>query len=1279
VNSVAAGEAAWTIALWVCGLATALLLILWTRYLHAGYLAGAGIMFAPATALFIRAARPSAASPEAGNRPRMVPAIRNALRGGFVLLLVALLVGIAAHFRFEVIEYRWPELEAQRERDVARTIATRMEEIEARAKRASAQASVIGRTDSSDTQKLVQLDSVQRRNGVDAIAILSNTGDLVAWAGSHRGPIPDLLRTQTPPVYFAERALFSYLYFTAPIPGTPRHVLTAVLIETGFTGEMQSSGFASSFRDQIDAEVTFHAGHPGIGGNAIWSLVSNGDTIVHARAIPVPQADRRREAEVAPRIIVLLLALLGFVFLGAAWIRMAQAHGSRRGFGIPLLFAIPLLAIAPVGEALGVRGGISKMLLLLPGSDHDVTITALLAVLMPVAALVASMRRRAFAARPHRIAVIAGAVITSVAFAACTYILITSATAGLLESDEALWFGLQVTGTILMAVIAAMSMPRLKTTSLRAAHFKSRALLIAGAVLSLGLGAYVASSFDPMTPVRFRLALLWALPFACFAFALATPGGRYGGISRWLAAGWLASTALVPQVWNAHLNARLDSANRDLATLGTNPDPFIDYLLESFGREAVYRFDAGEDSVPLLYGTWVAKLASQSYSAEVMLWSPQTKQTVQLGSPTEVHEPQEDSLIMQLVDSARASGVQQLYTFVDKPHIAHMLTVPLGNGEVISVVVPPRRTLDRRFGVAFFLGGVLPARTRLDLVEAKAPPATEAQTVTWHRTAPGRCVGDVCPDGWRSETIVQYPDGPYHARLTVAIAPLRVRVARAMLIVAFDMFVLLALWVAGTAARGMAPIPVENWKQWSRSFRSRITLALFAFFLIPTIAFGYVAYRALAQEVERATQLVAERAAEQAAAEFPDQSASLVEMSQHTDTDVLRYHGGELFEVSSPEALELGVYGAWMPARVYRSIASREETSVVDVEQLGSQRLLTAYHALRASGTLAVPMPLISTDTSERQRELAHEILFAALIGALLSVALAIVVGQALAGPIGRLTRASTAVGAGRLGVRLPEKAPGEFGQLYESFNQMVRRLRRARSRELRTARVLAWGEMARQVAHEIKNPLTPIKLAVQHMRRAYNDRHPDFPQILESNVSQILHEIDHLSEISRAFSRYGAPAQAAGPLQPVEVSQIVREAMTLYRTGDDRLLYREEVDAGLPPVLARPGELKEVLFNLIENARAAITEHGTITVNARVADGQVYVEVVDTGIGIPDEMLPRIFDPHFSTRSSGTGLGLAIVRRLVESWGGTVEAESSPGAGTKVCVRLLPAELFTG
>jgi signal transduction histidine kinase len=134
---------------------------------------------------------------------------------------------------------------------------------------------------------------------------------------------------------------------------------------------------------------------------------------------------------------------------------------------------------------------------------------------------------------------------------------------------------------------------------------------------------------------------------------------------------------------------------------------------------------------------------------------------------------------------------------------------------------------------------------------------------------------------------------------------------------------------------------------------------------------------------------------------------------------------------------------------------------------------------------------------------------------------------------------------------------------------------------------------------------------------------------------------------------------------------------MTLYRTGDDKLSYQEHIAGDLPRVLARAGELKEVLFNLIENARAAIDQQGTIEVNARVSDGHVYIEVADSGSGIPVEMLPRIFDPQFSTRTSGTGLGLAIVRRLVESWGGTVEAASEPGHGTKVCITILPADLL--
>jgi two-component system nitrogen regulation sensor histidine kinase NtrY len=215
-----------------------------------------------------------------------------------------------------------------------------------------------------------------------------------------------------------------------------------------------------------------------------------------------------------------------------------------------------------------------------------------------------------------------------------------------------------------------------------------------------------------------------------------------------------------------------------------------------------------------------------------------------------------------------------------------------------------------------------------------------------------------------------------------------------------------------------------------------------------------------------------------------------------------------------------------------------------------------------------------------------------------------------------------------------------------------------------------AWGDVARRIAHEIKNPLTPIKLSVQHLRRAYRDGLPEFDAVLEENVAQILTEIDRLTEISREFSRYGALERKA-PLEAIQLADVVREALTLYRVADDAITYRDEVAADLPPVVARRGEMKEVLLNLVENAREALDGRGTILVRAASSDGRVDVAVEDDGPGIPPELLARVFDPHFSTRSTGTGLGLAIVRRLVEGWGGTVNAQSDPGRGTVVRIRL--------
>jgi two-component system, NtrC family, nitrogen regulation sensor histidine kinase NtrY len=223
--------------------------------------------------------------------------------------------------------------------------------------------------------------------------------------------------------------------------------------------------------------------------------------------------------------------------------------------------------------------------------------------------------------------------------------------------------------------------------------------------------------------------------------------------------------------------------------------------------------------------------------------------------------------------------------------------------------------------------------------------------------------------------------------------------------------------------------------------------------------------------------------------------------------------------------------------------------------------------------------------------------------------------------------------------------------------------------------RVLAWGEMARQVAHEIKNPLTPIRLGVQHLRRAYGRE--DFDQVLEQNVSRILDEIDRLDEIARAFSRYGGAPEERAPAQPTDVRAIVQDVMTLEQMGEGNVSWSSRVEGSPPLALARGDELREVLLNIFENARHAGARTVTAVVCAdRSEDGAaaVQISVADDGSGIAEDVLPRIFEPHFSTRTSGSGLGLAISRRLVESWGGTVTIESQVGKGTMVRVRLRAA-----
>jgi signal transduction histidine kinase len=224
----------------------------------------------------------------------------------------------------------------------------------------------------------------------------------------------------------------------------------------------------------------------------------------------------------------------------------------------------------------------------------------------------------------------------------------------------------------------------------------------------------------------------------------------------------------------------------------------------------------------------------------------------------------------------------------------------------------------------------------------------------------------------------------------------------------------------------------------------------------------------------------------------------------------------------------------------------------------------------------------------------------------------------------------------------------------------------------VRSNRLAAWAEMARRIAHEIKNPLTPIRLSAEHLQRVYEQGDPRFAETLARSLETILQQVEALREISSDFSLYARiPAIRR---QPVDPGRLVLETLAPYRSAPpDGIQIEQDVAAGLPSIPLDEGLIRRALVNLVENALQSMPEGGTLSLSCRLTeDGrQVEIQVSDTGVGMDRDTLRDLFEPYFSTRDAGTGLGLAITRRAVEEHGGTVRVKSSPGSGSTFTVAL--------
>jgi signal transduction histidine kinase len=500
--------------------------------------------------------------------------------------------------------------------------------------------------------------------------------------------------------------------------------------------------------------------------------------------------------------------------------------------------------------------------------------------------------------------------------------------------------------------------------------------------------------------------------------------------------------------------------------------------------------------------------------------------------------------------------------------------------------------------------------------------------------------------------------------------------------------VLLATAVFTRIARERPRVGRALLREIRASFYRKLFLAFVLASIIPvlTLAFVIRAYfagllRANVEAEAARSASVAQRVIEESQAlqrqgteQLPPASDDvMIWISQVIDQDVNVFRGPELLATSEPDLFASGLLPTRTPADVYRAIALQRLPSFVTEDRIGTLPYMIAAAPLRSEGResiLTVPLANQQREIEQEVDEIDRGVHLAALFFILIGAGMGLSMAERIADPVRRLTRATRRIASGDFDARIAVRSADELRRLVDAFNSMAAELKAQRTQLERTHRLEAWAEMARQVAHEIKNPLTPIQLSAEHLRRVHADRGEPMGPVLEGCVNAILGQVRLLRQISSEFSNF-ASSPVARPA-PVNLPGLVAEVVDPYRTGlQGRVDILNEVAAPLPPVFVDRALVGRALSNIIENALHAMPGRGSITLSAQAETDAVILRVRDTGMGMDEEALSRVFEPYFSTKATGTGLGLPIARRNIELSGGAIAVESARGEGTTVILRL--------
>lgn len=384
---------------------------------------------------------------------------------------------------------------------------------------------------------------------------------------------------------------------------------------------------------------------------------------------------------------------------------------------------------------------------------------------------------------------------------------------------------------------------------------------------------------------------------------------------------------------------------------------------------------------------------------------------------------------------------------------------------------------------------------------------------------------------------------------------------------------------------------------------------------------------------------------------------------------------GNLVATSRPEIFEKNLVSPMVNPKAYNAIFNNNELSYITEEEIKGIKYYSSYVPINLDNLY--PIGIVNLPYFARQSEYtrSYYIMLSYLINiyvvlGIISIIIAVVFARYLTKPLVLLKNNISAIRIDQQNERIIWKSNDEIGILINEYNRMVNKLEQSAELLIRSERESAWREIAKQIAHEIKNPLTPMKLNVQYLEKAYKSNDPEFSRKLSEVSNSLITQIDTLNNVAEMFSDFAKNSVRTN--EKSDLKKIINITSKLFDKNPDIhiKIITDQTDDFV--VYGNENDMQRVINNIVKNAIQAIGNNkGEIAISIKKQSSKAIIIIEDNGKGISDEVKQKIFQPYFTTKSSGTGLGLAIVKNIVTESAGEITFESKEGTGTKFTISL--------